>query len=100
MTSKPIFHVVQHRCTGRAPSSCCVNRTRLVSYFAARHRDGERLDLRFFRFRGNRSGYRHFVFGLIRRTQSFPLTDYLGKGAAVCTEGRDMIAVWPMAREP
>lgn len=87
--SKPIFMWYSTDGPGARLRAASRNRTRLVSYFAARHRDGERLDLRFFRFRGNRSGYGHFVFGLIRRTPSYDGLPRQGRGRVHRRNGHD-----------
>jgi hypothetical protein len=94
--SEPVFRWYSTDAPGERIRAAARNRTSLVSYFAARHRDGERLRLRHFRFRENGD----FIFRLVRSTHGLPATDYNGKGTAVCTESRDMITLWSMARAP
>lgn len=74
------------------------DRDTLLNYFARRHRRGERLHLTSFRFHGYSAGYGHFEYVLVRRAHNLPPTDYLGKGAAICTAYEDFIAVWSMGR--
>jgi hypothetical protein len=81
------------------------DRSTLIRYFARRHRLGERLKLRSFRFNGNSGAggdtYGNFEYGLIRRADDLPPTRYYGKGAARCYRTRpDVVFVWSMGREP
>jgi hypothetical protein len=78
------------------------NRSTLMSYFAARHDQHERLQLRSFRFNGVYGmGLGGFEFELRRGAadggSSMP---YVGKGAIDCESVPHTLVVWSMAREP
>ena len=70
------------------------DRSTLIPYFRARHRQGEKLRLVSFRGNGNSNGYAHFQFRLERRTRALVPTVYQGKGAAICAASGDTISVW------
>lgn len=75
------------------------NRSTLMTYFKQRHQTGERLRLRSFQFGGNSDGYGNFEYQLVRSADDIPATQYDGKGAAYCFDGRpDLIFVWSMGR--
>ncbi|MCP9484422.1 MAG: hypothetical protein MSC30_01045 [Gaiellaceae bacterium MAG52_C11] len=64
-------------------------RDTLLSYFRARHRNGDRLRLRSFRFNGNSNGFGHFEYRLERKARDYRAgTSFQipGKGAASCDE--------------
>jgi hypothetical protein len=84
---------------GARLNDAAYDRETLVHYFARRHEDGEQLELRSFKFNGNRDDYGHFEYGLVRSADDLAPTNYYGKGAAVCTATADVIAVWSMGRE-
>jgi hypothetical protein len=73
------------------------SRSTLIAYFEERHKKGERLRLRSFQFNGNSDGYGNFQYRLVRSADDLPATQYIGKGAAYCFDGRpDVIFVWGM----
>jgi hypothetical protein len=82
---------------GRLAASA-YDRSTLMSYFASRHRQGERLTLRSFRFNGSSSGYGSFEYALMRTARDLETANYVGKGALLCVRPRS-IAVWSMAQE-
>jgi hypothetical protein len=84
---------------GARLNSAAYDRKALVNYFGERHARGERLELRAFKFNGYSDGYGHFEYGLVRSADDLAPTNYYGKGAAICTDGADVIAVWSMGRE-
>jgi len=82
------------------------NRSTLVSYFASRHKRGERLQLRSLKINGNTIApaplgpYGNFEYGLTRRAADLAATRYYGKGAAHCyPSDQDVIFVWSMSHE-
>jgi hypothetical protein len=87
---------------GRRLGPAAYDRSTLIAYFKARHRQGEKLRLVRFRGGGNANGYSHFQFFLERRVRTLPPTVYEGKGAAICAASGDTISVWsvgsPVAR--
>jgi hypothetical protein len=101
---KPDFRWYSTDAPGRRLGGAAYSRATLIPYFARRHRLGERLKLRSFRFNGNSglSGdtYGNFEYGLIRSADDLSPTRYYGKGASRCYRARpDVIFVWSMARE-
>ena len=74
------------------------DRSTLMSYFRARHRQGEKLRLVRFKANGNSNGYAHFEFRVERRARTLRPTIYDGKGAAICAPSGDTISVWSMGR--
>lgn len=72
------------------------DRSTLIAYFKARHRQGEKLRLVRFQGNGNSNGYAHFQFRLERRARTLAPTVYQGKGAAICAASGDTISVWSM----
>lgn len=72
-----------------------MNRATLIPYFAGRHRQGERLVLRSFEWKGYSGGYGQFVYSLTRSADDLELTSYFGKGAVLCLRPRT-ISVWSM----
>ncbi len=74
------------------------DRTSLMAYFAARHRQHERLVLESFDVNGNNGD---FQFRLTRSADDgLPPTAYGGKGEIQCTTMPRTLAVWSMARWP
>jgi hypothetical protein len=71
------------------------NRATLISYFANRHRQGERLSLRSFQWKGYSLGYGQFLYSLTRSVRDIEPTSYFGKGAVLCLRPRT-ISVWSM----
>lgn len=86
---------VRGRAPGERPQAG--GRTTLIRYFARRHERGERMQLRSFQFNGSDDGLGHFQYRLLRSARDHPPAPYNGKGAVICTTGRDVIAVWSMA---
>ncbi|HWN22461.1 MAG TPA: hypothetical protein VNP93_10845 [Gaiellaceae bacterium] len=77
------------------------SRANVLRYFAARHKRAETLALKSFRFNGAGGDYRHFQYTLTRRANDIARgarEAYIGKGAAVCLNGRSRLAVWSMGR--
>jgi hypothetical protein len=76
-------------------------RSTLMSYFAARHDQHERLQLRSFRFNGIYGmGLGGFEFELTRgAADGVASTPYVGKGAIDCHSAPHTLVVWSMARE-
>jgi hypothetical protein len=97
--AEPEFEWYSTDAPGARTQGAASNRETLLPYFARRHRRGERLTLRSFRFNGASNGYGHFEYGLVRSAEDLAPTDYYGKGAAICTVYEDFIAVWSMGRE-
>jgi hypothetical protein len=71
------------------------DRATLISYFASRHRQGERLSLRSFQWKGYSLGYGEFLYSLTRTARDVEPTSYFGKGALLCLRPRT-ISVWSM----
>jgi hypothetical protein len=79
---------------GRRLGAAAHDRSTLIAYFSARHRQGEKLRLVRFRGGGNANGYAHFQFLLERRARLLRPTVYEGKGAVICAASGDTISVW------
>jgi hypothetical protein len=75
------------------------SRSTLIPYFAERHRARERLTLTSWTGGGNSNGYAHFQFELVRKARDLAPTPYQGKGALICSNTRNRIAVWSMGRK-
>jgi hypothetical protein len=77
------------------------NRSTLMSYFAGRHDQHERLQLSSFRFNGIYGmGLGGFEFELIRSAaDGGAATPYVGKGVIDCASAPHTLVVWSMARE-
>jgi hypothetical protein len=71
------------------------DRSALIPYFANRHRQGERLILRSFEYKGYGLGRSDFLYSLTRSARDLPVTSYFGKGAVLCLQPRT-ISVWSM----
>jgi ketosteroid isomerase-like protein len=85
---------------GKRIQRTAYNRTTLIKYFRARHKQHERLRLLSFQYNGRSDGYVHFQYELLRSADDMraPLPrTYVGKGAISCWAGR--IAVWSMGEE-
>lgn len=75
--------------------SAATNRSTLMSYFAARHRAGERLKL--LQLSGGRAddnAYADFAFQILRQARGLRATAFEGKGASICSRYSARIAVW------
>lgn len=72
-----------------------LERTTLIPYLASRHRQGERLTLRSFQWKGYSGGYGQFVYSLTRTARDLQRMNYFGKGAVLCLQSRT-ISVWSM----
>jgi hypothetical protein len=82
---------------GKRIQAAAYNRNTLVTYFRARHKKHERLQLRSFQYTGRSDGYAHFQYEILRRADDMAkgaARTYTGKGAMSCWEGR--LAVWGM----
>jgi hypothetical protein len=74
------------------------DRSNLMSYFAERHTNGERLELTSFQFNGNWGGYGNFEFDAIRSANdALAPTPYQGKGALDCATSPHTVVLWSMA---
>ena len=71
------------------------DRAALIPYFANRHRQGERLTLRSFQYKGYGLGRSDFLYSLTRSARDLPAMSYFGKGAVLCLHPRT-ISVWSM----
>jgi hypothetical protein len=74
------------------------SRARLLPYFAARHRQRERLAVVRFRFNGTSGGYGHFEYRLECEALDLNAENrvYDGKGAVTCARRPAALAVWSM----
>ena len=74
-------------------------RARLLTYFAARHLQQERLKVVRFHFGGKGFGYGHFDYRLEREALDLSATSrvYDGKGAVACYTRPRALAVWSMS---
>jgi hypothetical protein len=72
-----------------------LDRATLIPYLASRHRQGERLTLRSFRWKGYARGYGQFLSSLTRSARDLQATGYFAKGAVVCLHPRT-ISLWSM----
>jgi len=86
--------------TGERLRARATHRRSLVTYFVARHRRGEGLEVTRFRFNGpNGVAYGNFEFTLVRRASDLDPARYDGKGATRCfSNAPDVIFVWSMGR--
>lgn len=75
------------------------SRSTLIPYFAERHRARERLTITSWKSGGNSNGYAHFQFQLVRKARDLTPTPYQGKGALICSNTGNAIAVWSMGRK-
>lgn len=86
---------------GQRFSAEAYDRSTLMAYFAARHRQHERLVLESFDSTGQNGTEAGFTFRLTRSADDgLPPTAYGGKGAIQCTTIPRSLAVWSMARWP
>jgi hypothetical protein len=78
------------------------DRSTLLAYFARRHAQHERLEMRSFRFNGTApTGLGNFEFELRRSADDgLASVPYGGKGSLYCDRILTTLAVWSMAREP
>jgi hypothetical protein len=72
-----------------------LDRATLIPYLASRHRQGERLTLLSFQWKGYGLGYGQFLYSLTRSARDLQATGYFGKGAVLCLHPRT-ISVWSM----
>jgi hypothetical protein len=72
-----------------------LDRATLIAYLASRHREGERLTLRSFQWKGYALGYGQFLYSLTRSAHDLQVMSYFGKGAVLCLRPRT-ISVWSM----
>lgn len=75
--------------------SVAENRSTLMSYFAARHRARERLEL--LQLSGGNAddnAYADFGFQILRQARGLRATAFEGKGASICSRYGARIAVW------
>ena len=72
-----------------------LDRATLIPYLASRHRQGERLTLRSFQWKGYALGYGQFLYSLTRSAHDLQVMSYFGKGAVLCLRPRT-ISVWSM----
>jgi hypothetical protein len=75
------------------------DRSTLIPYFEDRHRSGERLILRRFRFNGYSQELGHFDYDITRSASAIAEMRYVGKGAAVCRASGAGIVAWSMGPE-
>lgn len=82
------------------------DRSTLLTYFARRHAQGERLELKSLKVNGNTppsdgmKGYGNFQLTLSRSARRLAPAPYVGKGALHCYRvKRPRIIVWSMAAE-
>jgi hypothetical protein len=83
---------------GRRLGDRSKDRSTLVRYFATRHLLRDRLSDTTFSGGGNANGYAHFGFLLTRSADDELPARYEGKGAVICDDSGDTIAVWSMGR--
>jgi|GEM_PF-1879581 len=83
---------------GRRLGDRSKDRSTLARYFATRHVLRDRLSDITFGGGGNANGYGQFTFLLTRSADDELPARYEGKGAVICDDGGDTIAVWSMAR--
>ena len=72
-----------------------LDRATLIPYLASRHRQGERLTLRSFQWKGYGLGYGQFLYSLTRSARDLQVMSYFGKGAVLCLHPQT-ISVWSM----
>jgi hypothetical protein len=96
---EPDFQWYSVKGPGERLREAALDRGTLISYFDTRHRSGERLALRRFRFNGYSQELGHFDYDLTRSGVARAEMRYSGKGAAICRASGDVIAVWSMGPE-
>ena len=74
------------------------DRSTLLRYFETRHALRDRLVDISFSGGGNSNGYGHFTFRLTRSADDELPSRYEGKGAVLCEDAGNTIAVWSMGR--
>jgi hypothetical protein len=72
-----------------------LDRATLIAYMASRHRQGERLALRSFRWKGYGRGYGQFLYSLTRSARDLQAAGYFGKGSVLCLHP-PTISAWSM----
>jgi hypothetical protein len=83
---------------GRRLGDRSKDRSTLARYFATRHVLRDRLSDITFSGGSNANGYGQFTFLLTRSADDELPARYEGKGAVICDDDGDTIAVWSMAR--
>jgi hypothetical protein len=83
---------------GRRLGDRSKDRSTLARYFATRHTLRDRLADVTWTGGGNANGYSHFGFLLTRSADDELPSRYEGKGAVICDDAGDTIAVWSMGR--
>jgi len=76
------------------------DRAGLGAYFARRHVEHEVLRLLSFQWNGTGGMLGNFEYTMDRQADDLPMTQYGGKGSAVCTSTPLTIGTWSMARNP
>ena len=85
---------------GRRVQVAAYNRTTLIKYFRARHKQRERLVLRSFQYSGWSNGFSNFHYELTRIADDMRprvARTYVGKGSVSCFAGK--LALWSMGQE-
>lgn len=81
------------------PAPNARDRSKLITYFASRHHEHERLSMKSFKYNGSADGnFGNFEFSFNRRADDLPALTYSGKGAAFCRAGPGQLFVWAMTR--
>jgi hypothetical protein len=75
------------------------DRSTLARYFKQRHRQRDRLTVVSWHGGGNSNGYSHFQFVANRSSLEELPSRYEGKGAVICDDSGNRIAVWSMGRK-
>jgi hypothetical protein len=83
---------------GRRLGDRSKDRSTLARYFVARHAQRDRLTDITWQGGGNANGYAQFGFVLTRLADDELPSRYEGKGAVICDDGGNTIAVWSMGR--
>jgi hypothetical protein len=84
---------------GRRLGDDSKDRTTLAQYFKQRRAQRDRLSVVSWRGGGNANGYSHFQFFLNRSSRDELPSRYEGKGAAICSDDGNRVAVWSMGRK-
>jgi hypothetical protein len=85
---------------GRRIQTAAYNRKTLITYFRARHKRHERLQLQWLQFNGHANGFGNFEYQLLRRADDMKAPTprpYVGKGAISCFAGK--LSIWRMGEE-
>jgi hypothetical protein len=84
---------------GRRLGDDSKDRSTLAQYFKQRRAQRDRLSVVSWRGGGNANGYSHFQFFLNRSSRDELPSRYEGKGAVICTDAGNRVAVWSMGRK-